>query len=336
MAAGGAQMPENATYAFTEPDDYESSIVEATVDLLVIGRGRFKSTLTRVRFNELLLLRTREDLESVAHMALVEDLVFVTFPARFNPTPIWGGHELRQSEMVVHSRGERLHHRAAGPSEKCFIALRPERLAFWSAALIEEEIVAPPFARIVRPSELSTSRLLHLHSSACGMAETSPELLAHPEVARSIEQELIHMLITCISVEGPSPNYLCSSGDRLLMNRFEEAVAAHRGQPLHIPGLCAAVGASERVLRARCAEFLGMSPSRYLRLRRLRLARSELTNVDSAVSSVAETAKRYGFDELGRFAGMYRSVYGETPSTTLRRRIHRSHGHKSSRLQDSA
>ena len=329
-------MPESGAYSFTEPNGYELSIVEATVDLVVIGRGRFKASLTRVQFDELLLLRTREDLESVAHIALMEDLVFVAFSARFDPIPVWGGHELQASEMVVQSRGERLHCRAAGPSEKRFIALRPEQLAFWSRALTDQEIVAPPFSRVVRPSESSTLRLRHLHSSACGMAERAPERLAHPEVARSLEQELIHMLITCINREEPHSSYLCGSSDRLLMNRFEEAVAAHPGQPLHIPELCAAVGASERVLRVRCAKFLGMSPNRYLRLRRLKLVRSELENVDSGVSTVAEIAKRCGFDERGSFAGLYRSMYGEAPSTTLRRRIHRTKGHKFSRLPDSA
>jgi hypothetical protein len=34
---------------------------------------------------------------------------------------------------------------------------------------------------------------------------------------------------------------------------------------------------------------------------------------------VAEHARRHGFTELGRFAVVYRTVFGESPSTTLRR-----------------
>jgi AraC-like DNA-binding protein len=36
---------------------------------------------------------------------------------------------------------------------------------------------------------------------------------------------------------------------------------------------------------------------------------------------VAEVAKRYGFDGLGRFSGNYRELFGESPSSTLRRSL---------------
>src|SRR5208282_4059956 len=103
-----------------------------------------------------------------------------------------------------------------------------------------------------------------------------------------------------------------------VMNRFEETLAAHPDRPLHVPELCMAIGVSERTLRLCCAEFLGMSPARYLRLRHLKLVRRALLKPESATTNVAAVAKRYGFTELGRFASVYRAVYGEAPSATLR------------------
>jgi transcriptional regulator GlxA family with amidase domain len=62
-----------------------------------------------------------------------------------------------------------------------------------------------------------------------------------------------------------------------------------------------------------------MSPARYLLLRRLNMARSALRRADPATAKVAEIARNCQFQEPGRFAVTYRTIFGETPSTTLRR-----------------
>jgi len=62
-----------------------------------------------------------------------------------------------------------------------------------------------------------------------------------------------------------------------------------------------------------------MSPHRYLKLRQLHLARHALVLGDPATATVTEIATAHGFWELGRFAVAYRALFGEQPSTTLRR-----------------
>src|SRR6202035_4512659 len=104
-----------------------------------------------------------------------------------------------------------------------------------------------------------------------------------------------------------------------IMVRFEEVLAERLDRQLHVPELCALIGVSARTLRSRCAEFLGIRPSRYVLLRRLQAARMALRDADPATTSVAEIASGCGFTELGRFAGAYRTAFGESPSTTLRR-----------------
>jgi transcriptional regulator GlxA family with amidase domain len=88
--------------------------------------------------------------------------------------------------------------------------------------------------------------------------------------------------------------------------------------------ICRAVGVGPRTLlrafRAECHD----TPSHYLHELRLRAARQMLASADPLTTSVTEVATHCGFAELGRFAAVYRSAFGEYPSATLRRRSQRT------------
>jgi transcriptional regulator GlxA family with amidase domain len=101
------------------------------------------------------------------------------------------------------------------------------------------------------------------------------------------------------------------------MRRFRRAVEENPDQPLYIPELCKSIGVSDRTLRICCQEQLGMSPKRYLLLRRMHFARRALRESAPTATTVTEIATQYGFYQFGRFAGEYNSLFGELPSATL-------------------
>jgi AraC-like DNA-binding protein len=102
------------------------------------------------------------------------------------------------------------------------------------------------------------------------------------------------------------------------MRRFHAVLEANPDRALYLPELCAAIGATERTLRRCCQEQLGVGPKRYLLLRRMHLARRALRDADAAAATVTSIAASFGFWDFGRFAGAYRSLFGESPSSTLR------------------
>jgi len=314
------RMAENGTATFANPGDYQAGIGGASVNLIVTGGGDFNARLTWLNLRNLHVLRGYENLSRIAFISLSPAQVFVSFPTSEDPTLTYGGLGLQFGDVVFHSRGERMHQRTNGESQWGLISLPPEQLAACGKALTGLKITSPPVGRVLRPSRSAASGLLRFHSRACRLAETRHKLIANPEVARALEQELLHALVNCLTADDAIGYLKTRRHHADIMVRFEDALTTHIGPQLNMPALCAAIDVPERTLRVCCAEFLGMSPTRYLLLRRLNLARSALRRADPATASVAEIARTHQFLELGRFAVTYRTIFGEMPSTTLRAR----------------
>jgi transcriptional regulator GlxA family with amidase domain len=105
----------------------------------------------------------------------------------------------------------------------------------------------------------------------------------------------------------------------IVMRRFWRVVEENPEQPLYIPEICKAIRVPSRTLRMCCQEHLGMGPKRYLLLRRMHLARRALRRAGPDTASVTDIATRFGFWQLGRFSVQYQSLFGASPSATLRR-----------------
>jgi transcriptional regulator GlxA family with amidase domain len=146
-----------------------------------------------------------------------------------------------------------------------------------------------------------------------------PTFAGFPRARLGIEQDLIHALVTCLIGAKVNEEGAAKRRHALVMIRFEEVLAEHLAGQLHLPELCERVGVSDRTLRSSCVEFLAISPARYILLRRLRAVHRALRDADPDLANVAELARLHGFTQPGRFAGVYRAAFGESPSSTLQR-----------------
>jgi AraC-like DNA-binding protein len=103
-----------------------------------------------------------------------------------------------------------------------------------------------------------------------------------------------------------------------IVRRADAFLRAHVAERFPLSQVCAAVGTSERQMQRAFRAIHGMGPNRYFKVRRLNFARAVLLS-PAADGNVARIAYRFGFSDLGRFASAYRALFGEAPSTTLRR-----------------
>jgi AraC-like DNA-binding protein len=311
-------MAESGTLTFTDPDRYAADFGDTRITLTVTGSGDFDARLTRLKLHHLELRRCCESLPRIAYISLPAEWIFISFPIGATSL-ISNGAALRSGDVVMHSRGERMHQRSAGECQWGLISLSPEQLAGCGKALTGRPIASPCASRILRPSRPEVLRFQRLFARACRLAETRPRLIERPEVARALEQETFHAIINCLTVNDVSDNPRARRRHAAVMVRFEEIIGKRIDGKLDIPALCAEIGVPERTLRMCCTEFLGVSPTRYLLLRRLNRVRRALRRADPATTSVTEIARHHQFRQLGRFAEIYRMTFGELPSTTLRR-----------------
>ena len=100
-----------------------------------------------------------------------------------------------------------------------------------------------------------------------------------------------------------------------VISRAVEYIDAELGGSISSADLTVAAASSLSKLERTFRREIGLTPSAYVRVRRLHAARAEFRS--GCVRQVAAVAFDNGFRHLGRFSGAYRRFFGELPSETL-------------------
>jgi AraC-like DNA-binding protein len=313
-------MLNSTIQSYPDPEQYQASILGADVEVIVTGSGQFNSELTTIQMHQLGLNRGWVSLPRIARSVHKQGQCSISFLADADHAPtLVNGEEQQPGQIIFFSPGADVYQRSTTAFRWGTISLTADDLAAAWHTLVDSEVKAPAVTRLIRPPPHLMSRLLNLHREAGQLTRTVPDILAHPEVCRAMEQTLLYVMVQCLAEGLAAETNARSRYQRQpSMRRFEQFLEENPDRPIYMPEVCAAIGVSGRTLRAHCEEHLGMGPHRYLWLRRMNFARKALAMADPAAASVTTIALDHGFSELGRFAVKYRELFGESPSTTLR------------------
>jgi len=154
--------------------------------------------------------------------------------------------------------------------------------------------------------------------TAIVFGQSQPGRMQQAVVRENLRNALLSSLSAAIPSSGRGPAMRQDVAAARIQTIFEE-----RGESAVTSAeLRLALSISERSLRRVFHEMYGTSPARYLRHRRLHLARRALRDPTRAASSVTDVCFGLGFFDPGRFAVDYRKLFGESPSVTLKRARH--------------
>lgn len=314
-------MPTSTVRTFTDPDQYSQSIRGGVVEFTVAERGDFTAKLIRIDLHCLWMQRFHDSLARIAEISgLQRERAYITFLSRPGRSLRQDGVEIDPSAILRYGSAPDHYQHSLGPTQFATMSLPVDVIAAIGEAMTGADLTPPRDSTLITPSPGGLDRLQRLHAAAGHLAEHAPEVIANPDAARGLEQALIEAMVDCLSHRQAHEHRAAQGQHAIVMRRFRRVIEENPEQPLFMPEICRAIRVSHRTLWECCQEHLGMSPKRYLLLRRMRLARRALLAAAPEATTVTEIASRYGYWQLGRFAVEYRSLFGETPSATLRRR----------------
>jgi AraC-like DNA-binding protein len=303
---------------FTDPDDYQSAIRGGDSRYSVLGSGTFEADLTTIELGRLTLQRGREHLPRLASSGMPPGTVGILGWFGERQLPVVRGLQMRQGQWMCLGSGMQSKHRTCGPNDFVALTLHANDLTRAAIELTGCELTVTP-GMVLRPPDHLGRRLLSAIETATNLTQAASGIFASRQSRDALEEALLQPMIMCL-LHGQERKESKPRGRRAAMaNTFEAVVEANFERPLLISDLCRIVDVSERTLRNICQEQLGMSPHRFLALRRLHLARRALLRSDQDSATVTRIAMSHGVWELGRFAVAYKSLFGESPSATLRR-----------------
>lgn len=142
-----------------------------------------------------------------------------------------------------------------------------------------------------------------------------PEFLRDPAVSAQMEEEVLGSILDASEmVDGPEP----ARPWRELALRAEAHLRDTLAEAPQLPDICRAVRASPRSVHASFKAIFNTTPKAYQIALRLDAVRHDLLRAPAG-TTVTSVAMKWGFFQLGRFAGDYRRMFGEGPRDTLKR-----------------
>jgi AraC-like DNA-binding protein len=306
--------------SFSEPSEFAAAIRGASVDVTVVTPGQFDAEITSVDLGTVRIQRLSDNLPLVWHAKHTGGRVSFAFHTEPGQSLIRDGIEVTSDSLVRLGRPQSHFQRFAAPVHWGSISLRLTDIPSANEAVAGFDLTPPGNDQIITPPPGAMTNLQRLHAAAGLLAKQAPELLKNSEVARGMEQSLTHALVACLQSKIAREQTPTQHRHQMIMQRFNAIIQANAEVPLYMIEVALAAGVSLRSLTLCCQEHLGMSPKKYLRLRRMHLARTALVGADPHVTTVTDIATRYGFWQLGRFSVDYKSIFGQSPSVTLHKK----------------
>lgn len=149
------------------------------------------------------------------------------------------------------------------------------------------------------------------------LAIYKPTWLHQPHIEQLVTDDFLPLLISQIPIKRNSQAFLKPSRRSKLIIRAEQNMLANLDKPLTLKQLAEDLESSSSALSYGFQDLFGLSPMRYLKVRRLNAVRQHLKASEPENCTIAILASQFGFYHANHFTKDYKTMFGELPSETL-------------------
>jgi len=181
-----------------------------------------------------------------------------------------------------------------------------------TVCLITTEAPARPAARRMQLLTATSESMAAL--VAC--VESAPE--GH-DLARALDDALASQVRRVLETSVPTPETSMRTQRAAAVARACRFIDSYLGKPISLAELCARCDVGVRTLEYGFRQFYDTTPIGFIKSQRLSRTHAALARADAQPMSISAIARRMGFTHMGQYAQDYRSLFGESPTMTLRR-----------------
>lgn len=302
---------------FTDADAFGGAVLGAKLDYMPMSGIRYTATHSVLKLGSLVVQHV-EDAPHLVRGAMDVGVVALLMLLRSpRAAPLVNGIESGSADIALVPGG--IEFVASAVTSQTWAALTITRTRLAELAEVAPlPIHSDGSVQILRLPEQYASVLAAAIRSTVTLINHGEAALTRPDCAEGLAASMSDLLAEALT-SGAAPRRAPRATEAALRVAYgaQAFLEANITRPIYTEELCTALAVSPRRLHDAFMAALGTSPHRFLRARRLTLARRALKRARPRSGLVKSIALLHGFWHFGRFAEDYRDQFGETPSETL-------------------
>jgi AraC-like DNA-binding protein len=296
-----------------EVERYSSSVKGIEIEAVRAGAGTGPTRVTSAVCNQFTFTSSNVGFPMLSRTTLRNDVVCVSYMRRTVPGSRWCEMSLQPGAVIAHAPSSE--HTARNLAGTQFMFVIADQVQFEQHAnRLGVQFDQPPSGQV------------HLlaRSANAGLVGQALEIFAsHASSGEAPSPAITDAVMTAVTLalSEHDRKQRIGAGRRIDSRKVVLTCIDYAASIQRIPSiseLCLVAHVSERTLREAFTREYDLPPTEYFRAWAIDQAHRQLVHSEHSAETVTGIAAELGFDHLGRFAGRYKQIYGESPSSTLR------------------